>query len=59
LIGIDAIPPRGGNSGDDIQSLRGCGALSYLDSPIGIIVFFAGGDMIIVGGCGAGFMKIA
>jgi hypothetical protein len=54
LIGIDAIPPRGGNSGGAIQSLNGWGAISYLESPplTGITVV-CGGDcfgIIIIGG---------
>jgi hypothetical protein len=53
LIGMDAIPPRGGNSGGAIQSLNGCGAISYRESPpfIGIIVVFgvAVGGIIMVG----------
>jgi hypothetical protein len=61
LIGIDAIPPRGGNSGGAIQSLNGCGAISYLESPplTGITVVW-GADclgIIIIGGCG--FIKYA
>ena len=56
LIGIDAIPPRGGNSGGAIQDLYGCGAISYRESPplIGIIVvlgasLFPEGGIIMVG----------
>jgi hypothetical protein len=53
LIGIDAIPPRGGNSGGAIQDLYGCGAISYRESPpfIGIIVVcgVAVGGIIMVG----------
>jgi hypothetical protein len=53
LIGMDAIPPRGGNSGGAIQDLYGCGAISYRESPpfIGIIVVFGesvGGIIIVV-----------
>jgi hypothetical protein len=53
LIGMDAIPPRGGNSGGAIQDLYGCGAMSYRESPpfIGIIVVcgVAVGGIIMVG----------
>jgi hypothetical protein len=48
LIGMDAIPPLGGNSGGAIQDLYGCGAMSYLESPpfIGIIVVLGEADSV-------------
>jgi hypothetical protein len=38
LIGMVAIPPLGGYSGGDIQSLKGWGALTYRSSPFTLLM---------------------
>jgi len=42
LIGMVAIPPLGGYSGADIQSLKGWGALTYRSSPFTDVLLIIG-----------------